>query len=44
MVLLDQLVRGGYGAAVYHGGADLVTRELGRIRFELLEPGGRKEP
>jgi hypothetical protein len=37
MILLHRLVEGGYGAAVYQGGPDWVRRELGRIRFELLD-------
>ena len=44
MVMLDRLVQGGYGATVYQGGPDWVRRELGRIHFELLEPGGREQP
>jgi hypothetical protein len=40
MVMLDRLVRGGYGAAVYQGGGDWLRRELGRVRFELAESGG----
>jgi len=38
MVLLHRLVQGGYGAAVYQGGPEWARRELGRIRFELLQP------
>lgn len=40
MVMLERLVRGGYGAAVYQGGTDWMRRELGRIRFELAEQAG----
>jgi hypothetical protein len=34
-ILLERLIEGGYGAAIYDGGPDRVRRELGRIRFEL---------
>lgn len=42
MVLLDRLIQGGYGAAVYQGGPEWVRRELGRIRFELAEAAWRE--
>ena len=35
IVMLDRLMRGGYGSALYGGGADWLRRELGRIRFEI---------
>jgi hypothetical protein len=35
VILVDQLIEGGYGAAIYQGGPDRVGRELGRLRFEL---------
>jgi hypothetical protein len=35
VILLDRLIQGGYGAAIYQGGPDWVKRELGRIHFEL---------
>jgi hypothetical protein len=38
MGLLDRLVQGGYGGAVYQYGPEWARRELGRIRFELLHP------
>jgi hypothetical protein len=37
MILLDRFIQGGYGAAVYQGGPEWAKRELGRIRFELLQ-------
>lgn len=38
VALLDRLICGGYGSALYAGCPDRLARELGRIRF-LLEAG-----
>lgn len=35
IVLLERLMRGGYGSALYEGRPDWLRRELGRIRFEI---------
>jgi hypothetical protein len=35
VVLVERLVRGGYGSAVYEAHPDWLHRELGRIRFAL---------
>lgn len=35
IVMLDRLMRGGYGSALYDAGPDWLRRELGRIRFEI---------
>jgi hypothetical protein len=35
VILVDRLIEGGYGGALYEGGLDRLRRELGRIRFEL---------
>jgi hypothetical protein len=40
VILVDRLIEGGYGAAIYQGGPDWVRRELGRIRFELAREAG----
>jgi hypothetical protein len=42
VILLDRLIQGGYGAAIYHGGEDWLSRELGRIRFELARDRSRQ--
>lgn len=43
MVMVDRLIEGGYGAALYQGGPEWVRRELGRIRFELVGPANRAQ-
>jgi hypothetical protein len=35
IVMLERLMRGGYGSALYGGGPEWLRRELGRIRFEI---------
>jgi hypothetical protein len=35
IVMLERLMRGGYGSALYEGGPEWLRRELGRIRFEI---------
>jgi len=35
VVMVERLMRGGYGSAIYGSEADWLRRELGRIRFEL---------
>jgi hypothetical protein len=35
IVMVERLMRGGYGSALYEGGPAWVRQELGRIRFEI---------
>jgi hypothetical protein len=35
IVMVERLMRGGYGSALYEGGPVWVRQELGRIRFEI---------
>jgi hypothetical protein len=35
VVLIERLMRGGYGSALYDGTPDSLARELGRIRYEV---------
>jgi hypothetical protein len=35
LVLVERLMRGGYGSAIYDGGGDWLALELARIRYEL---------
>ena len=41
VILVDRLIQGGYGGALYVGGPDWLRRELGRIRFELAGASSR---
>jgi hypothetical protein len=36
VVMVERLVRGGYGATVYDADPDWLRRELGRICYEFL--------
>ncbi len=44
VILVDRLIEGGYGGALYVGGPDWVRRELGRIRFELAAGASSGDP
>ncbi len=45
VVLVERLLSGGYGGAIYEGGPEWLRRELGRIGFELARrPAGSGDP
>lgn len=45
VILLSRLIQGGYGAAIYQSGPEWVSRELGRIHFELQSGSyGTRQP
>jgi hypothetical protein len=44
VILIDRLIEGGYGGALYASGPDGVRRELGRICFELASSPTSGDP
>ena len=42
IVMIERLMRGGYGSALYGGGPEWLRRELGRIRFEIEATGAAR--